>query len=75
MTPRAEVDHDVCAGFSECVRISPGRFRLNADNQSEPVVSEEGANVDELIAAAEQCPTQAISVYSDDDTAIYSPVA
>lgn len=74
MMPRAEVDHGVCAGFGECVRISPGRFRMTSDNQSEPVVSEEPVEADDLIAAAAQCPTQAITVYSDENNPIYTPV-
>src|SRR6185312_2099351 len=39
MSYHAEVDHSICTGYAECARIAPEAFKLNENNQSEPVPS------------------------------------
>jgi ferredoxin len=56
-----EIDRDVCMGSGNCVYEAPGVFDLDEDSVSfvvDPAASPE----DRVIAAARQCPTQAITV-------------
>jgi len=56
-----EVDHDRCVGNGMCLTFAPGVFQPNARRQSE-VVDPEGDTLDDILVAAENCPTAAISV-------------
>ena len=56
-----EVDHDRCVGNGMCLTFAPGVFAHNARRQSE-VVDALGGSRDEVIEAAENCPTAAIMV-------------
>jgi ferredoxin len=55
------VDADKCIGCGLCVNTAPNTFKLNDEAKSE-VVSQDGDNMDMVKKAAEECPTQAISV-------------
>ena len=58
---RAYVDHDHCAGVSQCVRIAPNVFRL--DDEQLSVFDPSGPwTPDDLHAAAENCPMEAIRI-------------
>jgi ferredoxin len=70
MTNRAEVDHDICTGYAECARMAPSAFALNGDNQSEYVTNDDTSD-ELLLAAAQECPTNAIRVLSPDDAVVY----
>lgn len=62
---RVVVDHDLCVGSQMCVLTAPGVFELNADGQS--VASDlSSADLETILAAAEQCPVEAISVVDSD---------
>lgn len=56
-----EVDHDRCVGNGMCLTFAPGVFQHNARRQSE-VVDPEGDTLEDILVAAENCPTAAISV-------------
>ena len=56
-----EVDHDRCVGNGMCLTFAPGVFAHNARRQSE-VVDPEGDALEDILVAAENCPTAAISV-------------
>ena len=58
---RAEVDHMRCVSNAMCVAIAPGVFAHNEQRQSE-VVDPGGGTPEEIIEAAENCPTSAITV-------------
>ena len=58
---RVEVDHERCVGNGMCLTFAPGVFAHNERRQSE-VVDPEGDSVTDVIEAAENCPTAAISV-------------
>jgi ferredoxin len=64
--PRARVDHDICAGASQCVLKAPGAFQLDAWGLS--VFDPNGRWTDaELITAADACPMAAIELIADGD--------
>ena len=55
------IDHERCVGNGMCLTFAPGVFAHNARRQSE-VVDPEGDSVQDVIVAAENCPTAAIEV-------------
>lgn len=55
------VDHDRCVGNGMCLTFAPGVFAHNARRQSE-VVDAEGDAAEDIIVAAENCPTAAIQL-------------
>ncbi|MEU5213886.1 ferredoxin [Streptomyces sp. NPDC020742] len=58
---RVEVDRSVCIGSGMCVGVAPDGFRLDTARQSHPVAAESEADED-VLAAAEGCPVEAILV-------------
>ncbi|GGN61132.1 hypothetical protein GCM10012285_59880 [Streptomyces kronopolitis] len=58
---RVEVDRGVCIGSGMCVATAPDGFRLDTARQSHPVAPETDAEAD-ILAAAEGCPVEAITV-------------
>lgn len=62
------IDHDLCSAHGDCVEIAPAVFRL--DETAEVI----GSGPDELImAAAESCPSLAISVVDSETGATVFP--
>jgi ferredoxin len=56
-----EIDRDVCMGSGNCVYEAPGVFDLDGDSVA--FVVDPGASPEEqIVAAARQCPTHAISI-------------
>jgi ferredoxin len=56
-----EIDRDVCMGSGNCVYEAPGVFDLDGDSVA--FVVDPGASPEaQIVAAARQCPTHAISV-------------
>ena len=59
-----EIDREVCMGSGNCVYEAPGVFDLDDDSVAfvlDPTASPE----DKLLAAAQKCPTHAITVRRD----------
>ncbi|MFF0742580.1 ferredoxin [Streptomyces sp. NPDC004111] len=56
-----EVDRGVCIGSGMCVAAAPGSFRLDSARQSHPVHPDVDADED-VLAAAEGCPVEAIAI-------------
>lgn len=56
-----EVDHMRCAGNAMCLALAPGVFAHNHWRQSE-VVDPEGDTLEDVLEAAGNCPTSAITV-------------
>ncbi|WMX47290.1 ferredoxin [Streptomyces roseicoloratus] len=56
-----EVDRGVCIGSGMCVGHAPDAFRLDTARQSHPREPVSDAN-ERLLAAAEGCPVEAISL-------------
>ncbi|MFI0905549.1 ferredoxin [Streptomyces sioyaensis] len=55
------VDRGVCIGSGMCVAAAPDGFRLDTARQSHPVSPETDAD-ERILAAAEGCPVEAITV-------------
>lgn len=58
--PRAEVDHAVCVGVGECLRIAPHAFRYNKERLAIFKGKGEGYTEADLQEAVDSCPMQAI---------------
>jgi ferredoxin len=63
MNPTARVDTRACAAHGDCLHAAPHAFALNGDDVAVPTGP---ATLDELIAAAESCPSMAIAVVDAD---------
>lgn len=62
---RIEVDHLSCVGNAMCLAFAPGVFAHNESRQSE-VRDPEGGRREDILEAAEHCPTGAITVRDAD---------
>ncbi|MEU6390417.1 ferredoxin [Streptomyces sp. NPDC046939] len=70
---RVEVDRGVCIGSGMCVHHAPGAFRLDTARQSHPERTETDADED-VLAAAEGCPVEAIMItMADDGEPVFPP--
>ncbi|MEU8584917.1 ferredoxin [Streptomyces abikoensis] len=59
---RVTVDRTRCVGSGQCAGVAPGAFRLDATTRRSHPVTEETAPADELLAAAECCPVEAVAI-------------
>ncbi len=60
-----DVDKSLCIGCCSCEIIAPDVFQINKNSKSNPkssVINSSGAGVNQIMNAAETCPTKAISV-------------
>lgn len=64
-----QVDHDICAGFGECVTLLPQVFALD-DEDLAVVLDPDAADLDQLVEAAEVCPVSAILLFDDGENRI-----
>jgi ferredoxin len=62
---RITVDRSVCQGSGLCVGIASGFFALDGTHRSAPLKEVVDAN-DDVLDAAECCPTEAITVVDAD---------
>ena len=58
------VERARCIGSKTCLSAAPGVFHLDYDNTA-LVVDPEAASEDEIVEAAKNCPTRAITVLRD----------
>jgi ferredoxin len=63
---RVEVDGSKCMGSGNCVFSAPQTFALGDDDIAH-VLDPDGDPEDTVRAAAQRCPTQAITVWRDDE--------
>ncbi len=59
------VQRDLCIGAGPCVVVAPKSFELDAENKA-IVLENPDATDNELLLAAQSCPTQAIFLYDKD---------
>ncbi|WP_210507718.1 ferredoxin [Naasia sp. SYSU D00057] len=59
---KVEVDRTQCQNFGQCVVEAPNVFRLNSRDEMEYTPDVEDAELDNVEAAVDVCPMQAISL-------------
>ena len=59
------VDRALCIGSGDCVDTAPDVFQLDEEDKA-VVVDSDGASVDDVIAAAGNCPVGAVFVTGED---------
>lgn len=83
-----KVDPDLCIGAASCVTIAPETFQLNDENKAyvldhgteptartyERVVEVTEAEKDNIILAAQSCPTLAVFIYDEAGTQLFPDV-
>jgi len=70
MAYRIVVVREKCQGIGACVGTAPDVFEI--DNEGKAVViNAEGADDDTVLAAAEACPLEAISLYDEEGERVY----
>jgi len=83
-----KVDPDLCIGAASCVTIDSSTFELNEDNKAyvldhsqapdgskyERTIEVTEAEKENIILAAQSCPTLAVLVYDEDGNQLYPEV-
>ncbi|MEV5377605.1 ferredoxin [Streptosporangium nondiastaticum] len=59
------VDRGLCVGSGMCAGSAPGAFALDAGHRSRPLAEETDPS-EEVLAAAETCPVEAITISRPD---------
>jgi ferredoxin len=67
---RIEVDRELCFGFGDCVDTAPAVFALD-DADKATVIDPDGASVDLIVEAAQNCPVDAIRIVDAEGEQIY----
>jgi ferredoxin len=62
---RVEVDRSLCIGSGDCVDTAPDVFQLDEDDKA-TVVDPDGAPLDDILEAAQNCPVTAIFVAGEE---------
>lgn len=85
MKLRIVVDPDLCIGAASCVTIAPETFQLNDENKAdvldhgeapegpkyERTIEVTEAEKDNLLLAAQSCPTLAVIIYNEAGEQLY----
>jgi ferredoxin len=80
-----KVDPDLCIGAASCVTIAPETFQLNDENKAyvldhgteptarsyERVVDVTQAEMDNIVLAAQSCPTLAVFVFDENGNQVF----
>ena len=56
-----QIDRALCFGFGDCVDSAPDVFELDEEDKS-VVANPDGADLDDLLLAAQDCPVDAIFI-------------
>lgn len=79
------IDPDLCIGAASCVTVSPDFFQLNSDNkaytldrgvgeddhQYEREIEADDELKEQILLAAQSCPTLAISIFDEDGNKLF----
>jgi ferredoxin len=58
------IKRDLCIGAATCVAIAPNTYALDDENKA-IVLDNAGDDPDEILLAAQGCPTTAIEIYDN----------
>ena len=67
---RIEVDRELCFGFGDCVDTAPRVFALD-DEDKAIVLDPDGATLEKIIEASQNCPVDAIIITDAEGVQIY----
>jgi ferredoxin len=67
---RIEVDRELCFGFGDCVDTAPRVFALDEHDKA-TVIDPDGASLDRIVEASQNCPVDAIIITDADGVQIY----
>jgi ferredoxin len=59
---KVKVDMDKCQHYGQCVFEAPNIFKLNAEDKLEYLATTDDSEKSNVIAAADVCPMQAITI-------------
>lgn len=65
-----KVLRDKCIGAASCVAVAAKTFKLDAENKAVVLTGDHDAD-EEILLAAQSCPTSAIEVYDKDGKKIW----
>ncbi len=72
MTIEISVDPDLCIGTGDCVRIAPRAFRIDEGaGVSVPLPGAGEVEIELLLRAARNCPTQSIRLVAADGEVLH----
>jgi ferredoxin len=67
---RIEVDRELCFGFGDCADTAPRVFALD-DAEKAIVIDPDGAAIERIIEASQNCPVDAIIITDADGAQLY----
>jgi ferredoxin len=67
---RIEVDRELCFGFGDCVDTAPLVFALDDDDKA-IVIDPDGASLERIVEASQNCPVDAIIITDAAGVQIY----
>jgi ferredoxin len=67
---RIVVDREKCQGIGACVSAAPDVFEIDKEGKA-IVIDAEGADGETIVAAAEACPLEAITVFDEEGEQVY----
>jgi ferredoxin len=67
---RIEVDRELCFGFGDCVDTAPRVFALDEGDKA-TVIDPDGATLERIAEASQNCPVDAIIITGADGVQIY----
>ncbi|HEY1777004.1 MAG TPA: ferredoxin [Solirubrobacteraceae bacterium] len=67
---RIEVDRELCFGFGDCVDTAPRVFALDAEDKA-IVIDPDGAAIEKVVEASQNCPVDAIIITDAAGVQIY----
>lgn len=59
------IKRDICIGAATCRAVAPGTYELDAENKA-IVIDEAGDDPEEILLAAQGCPTTAIFIFDNE---------
>lgn len=70
MSYRIVVDRNKCQGIGACVGTAPDVFELDSEGKA-VIINPDGSDDDTILAAAEACPLEAITIYDEQGERIF----
>jgi ferredoxin len=67
---RIEVDRELCFGFGDCVDTAPRVFELDEHDKA-TVIDPDGAALERIVEASQNCPVDAIIITAADGEQLY----